>query len=131
MPTNLADLIIIQVTHEIDRINAMNDQELLILIEPWLNSETKDGLNAGTPSDRFKGWMQSGLLPHCRKLGKVGQDTWDILRDPESAFSKDRIASVILCLSVLSGLQHLDISTLVAIVVLSIRSKSKKQIDQQ
>jgi hypothetical protein len=104
-------------------VKVLTDQELLDRLTPWLDEAADEGLFAGTPLERFRDWFQSTVVPHLRKLGELGQKSWEAICDPDSEFSKERIATVVLSLGVLTGLQQADLSTLVAIALLAIRSK--------
>jgi hypothetical protein len=126
MAGDLVQLVGDRLTGELARVNAMSDQELVAMTSEWLDRLPMAGLYAGAPVDRFKDWLQSTVLPHLRRMGAQGQRSWDYICDPESALSKDRIASIALTLAVLSGVQELNIETLVAIIVLAIRVKSRK-----
>jgi hypothetical protein len=126
MRDELVDLVAGRIDSELSRINVMGDPELLAAIQPWLDARTGEGLYSANLNDRFLEWMHSTLLPQLRRLGETGQRTWDAICDPSSAITKERIASIVLVVAVLSGLQNLDISTLVAIVVMAIRSKTRR-----
>lgn len=126
MAADLTKLIGDSIASDLTRINGLSDQELLTQISQWLDATTGEGLYAATPLDRFQDWLQTTILPHLRKLGESGQDAWNMICDPASTMSKDRIASIVLAIAVLSGLQQLDVSTLVAIVVLAIRVKHRQ-----
>jgi hypothetical protein len=127
MAGDLVQVVGDRVSGELARVNGMSDDELLAIASKWLDQQPSAGLYAGTPADRFKDWLQSTVLPHLRKMGECGQRSWDYICDPESALSKDRIASIALTLAVLSGLQELHVETLIAIVVLAIRVKSRNR----
>lgn len=124
MTDNLVDLVGGRVESELSRINALDDSQLLAAIQPWLDTQTGEGLYSADPKERFVEWMQSTLLPQLRRLGETGQRAWDVICDPSSSITKERIASTVLVIAVLSGVQNPDISTLVAIVVMAIRSKT-------
>ncbi len=126
MAGDLVQLVGDRVAGELVRVNAMSDEELLAITSMWLDGLPNAGLYAGTPTDRFKDWLQSTAMPHLRKMGMHGHRTWDYICDPDSALSKDRIASIVLALAVVSGLQELHVETMIAIVVLAIRYKSPK-----
>lgn len=122
---SLKAILVERIESHLNKLNALTDDQLLNEIMPWIEEELpKEGLYAGMPLDRFKEWLQSEIFPNLKKLGEKGQHAWDMLRDPNSALSKERVASIILTLSVFGGFQPLDISTLVAIVVMAIRCKA-------
>jgi len=127
MAGDLVNLVADRVQGEIARYNAMSDQELLAHANVWLNEQTGSGLYSASPEERFKQWVESTLLPRLKRLGDSGQRAWDMICDPDSEFSKDRISSILLTLAVVTGFQHLDFATLLAIVVMAIRYKSPKR----
>lgn len=124
MPNDLAGLVADNIVDAVQQFQNIENQQLLDRVSPWLDEVCQADRYAGSPDERFKNWLETSLLPSLRRLGESGQHAWDTIRDPTSAISKERIASVVLVLAVATGLQHLDISTLVAIVILAIRCKS-------
>lgn len=127
MSNTLVDLLGERIGDDLARIDAMTDEQLMASIMPWLDEQTSGSLYAGTPGDRFNNWLQTTVLPHCRKLGAIGQTTWDHICDPDSAINKERAASILLVLSVIAGLQTLDPSTLISIAVMAIRQKRRQK----
>ena len=108
------------ISSQFDDLKDKPTEELLATVASWIENELSlEGMYSGSPVERFSEWLTSGLLPQLKKLGGHGQATWDMLCDPSSAMSKERVASIVLTLSIVAGLQQLDVSTAVAIIVFS------------
>ena len=121
MSPDLLSLVAGSIEPRLVEVQKLDDAALLDDFRRWLDRQTPSALYSATPEERFKEWMRNSLLPGLRKLGESGQHAWSLLRDPESAYSKERVASIVLTIAVLTGLQTPDVSTLVAIAVLAIR----------
>lgn len=103
-----------------------SDEQLWTKSSGWFAQENQeDGRYSGEWRDRFAAFISERVEPALRQLGDEGAKLWDYLCDPESAMNKDRVAALVLALSVTLGLQALDISTAVAIVVLAIKLKAR------
>lgn len=123
MNSNIAAIIADSIESDLQALTPADDETLFSHVSAWLDAVDPDRF-ASTRRDRFMFWLDDSLLPALRRLGQSGQQVWDTICDPTSTLSKERIASAVLALAVMTGLQHLDLSTLVAIVVLAIRSKA-------
>lgn len=120
-----ASLLAAAVEPELSALRNLNDSDLLARVTGWLEQETPDGTRySGDWRARLETILSERVRPVLQKMGDKGAELWNYLCDAESAWNKDRIAALVLALGVALGIQNLDMSTGVAIIVLAIKLKS-------
>lgn len=127
MSGNLVDQMAAAVAPELNPLQELGEEDLFSKIDQWL--EEVAGTDALRASDRpaaLKEWFSRSVLPALRRAGTAGQESLECLQDPDSTLNAHRIAAILLVLAVPCGLQVLDVSTAVAIIVLLIRMKSRE-----
>ena len=118
------ELIAKAIEPEIDAVSALSDDELWSKAQPWLETTfPRLGRHSADRDQRLRAFLEEEVLPVLRKLGENGQVAWNYLRDPDSAFHKDKVAAVVLALATGLGWQTLDLSTAVAIILLLVKNK--------